>query len=81
MQVAADLLIVHADDFASIVVCRDMRALWKKLKAEQSALDKKEAQMYSKAFQRMAQASDTKQQKPTEVSQLTRTAFAWQLVA
>ena len=28
-----------------------MRALLKKLKAEQSALDKKEGQMYSKAFQ------------------------------
>lgn len=45
-----------------------MRALWKQLKAEQSALDKKEAHMYSKAFQRMAQVSDTKQPKAAQVS-------------
>lgn len=47
--------------------CRDMRALMKKLKAEQSVLDKKEAQMYSKAFQRMAQAPDNKPQKAAQV--------------
>ena len=44
-----------------------MRALMKKLKAEQSAVDRKEAQMYSKAFQRMAQAPDSKQQKAAQV--------------
>ncbi len=46
---------------------RDMRALLKKLKAEQSALDKKEGQMYSKAFQRMAQAPQQKQPKTAQV--------------
>ena len=46
---------------------RDMRALLKKLKAEQSALDKQEGQMYSKAFQRMAQAPHSKQPKTAQV--------------
>jgi len=44
-----------------------MRALLKKLKAEKSALDKKEGQMYSKAFQRMAQAPHNKQPKTAQV--------------
>ncbi|KAL3141268.1 hypothetical protein ABBQ38_003603 [Trebouxia sp. C0009 RCD-2024] len=47
---------------------RDMRALLKKLKAEQSALDKKEASMYSKVFQRMAQTSGAKQGKTEEAA-------------
>ncbi|KAL0047086.1 hypothetical protein WJX82_006178 [Trebouxia sp. C0006] len=50
---------------------RDMRALLKKLKAEQSALDKKEGQMYSKAFQRMAQAPHSKQPKTAQVPDIT----------
>lgn len=44
-----------------------MRALLKKLKAEQSAVDKKEASMYSKVFQRMAQTSGSKQSKTDQV--------------
>ena len=44
-----------------------MRALLKKLKAEQSAVDKKEASMYSKVFQRMAQTSGSKQSMTDQV--------------
>lgn len=44
-----------------------MRALLKKLKAEQSAVDKKEASMYSKVFQRMAQTSGARERKTDQV--------------
>ena len=40
---------------------RDLRALLKKLKADQAVADRKQAQMYSRAFQRMAQAPQEKQ--------------------
>ena len=39
----------------------------KKLRAEQSAVDKKEASLYSKVFQRMAQTSKPKQSKTDQV--------------
>lgn len=55
--------------------CRDMRALLKKLKVEQSAVDKKEAAMYSKVFQRMAQTSGAKQSKTDQVHLLTPSAL------
>lgn len=51
-----------------------MRALLKKLKLEQSAVDKKEAAMYSKVFQRMAQTSEAKPSKTDQVRLLM--AFA-----
>ena len=50
----------------------------KKLKAEQSAVDKKEASMYSKVFQRMAQTS-AKQGKTEQVLFCT-TSFAHALL-
>ena len=48
-----------------------MRALLKKLKAEQSAFDKKQASMYSRAFQRMAQTPETKQDKAGQARIIT----------
>lgn len=35
----------------TLASCRDLRALLKKLKADQAAADKKQAQLYSRAFQ------------------------------
>lgn len=45
---------------------RDMRALLKRLKSEQAALDKKEASMYSRVFQRLAQLPDPPQTQPAQ---------------
>ena len=50
--------------------CRDVRALLKKLKGEQAALDKKEASMYSRVFKRLAQQSAPKQTNTVQVTSL-----------
>lgn len=52
---------------------RDLRTLLKKLKVDQAAVDKKQAQMYSRAFKRMAQAPQEKQSQAPSQAQDTST--------